>query len=239
MQNINIKIKNKINKNEILRYLGMNGKAADENLRALIDECTAEIAETARMRYTYRIFDIKIGTYNDMSCVSLGSVRLLGNDIYEHLRDSKKCAVFAATLGVEVDSVIRAAQRGGMLRALVLDACATEFIEKLCDDAEEEIKKEAAKEGCGTNFRFSPGYGDLPIEAQSDVLALVDAGRRIGVTVTDSSVMIPQKSVTAIIGFTREYVKNKRSGCDICSMRNNCIFRKGGTTCGRGRVYKA
>lgn len=238
MQNI----KQKINKNEILRYLGHNGQEVGESLYKLIDECIAELAEISRYRYTYKIFDVKIGMQRGMSCIELlsSSVRLEGNDIYEHLRSSKKCAVMAATLGVEVDNAIRNAERQGMLRALVLDACATEFIEKLCDAVEDEIKLKADAEGCGTSFRFSPGYGDLPIEAQSDVIAAIDATRKTGITVTENSIMIPRKSVTAIIGFTKEYRINKqKTKCDICSMRGNCMFRKGGTTCGRGRVYKA
>lgn len=232
----------KPDKSEILRYLGYNGKQADAAVYSLIDECIEEIRSISRMRYTYKIFDVKTGVYKEMSCIMLDGtdIVLTGNDIYEHLRNCRKCAVMAATLGIEVDNLIRTKQCDNMLTALVLDSCATEFTEKLCDAAENEIRAIAESEGKGINFRFSPGYGDLPIDIQRDITGIIDAARRIGLTVTESSIMIPSKSVTAIIGFTEDYgIKKNRQACDTCSMRDNCMFRKGGSTCARGRVYKA
>lgn len=232
----------KPDKNEILRYLGHNGQKVDDSIYTLIDECIDEIRSIARFRYTYKIFDVKIGVSQGSLCIELSdtNVKLTGNDIYEHLRDCRKCAVMAVTLGVEVDNIIRTAQRDDMLKALVLDSCATEFIEKLCDNVENEIRAIAQSENKGINFRFSPGYGDLPIDVQSSVVRILDGTRKIGLTVTENSLMIPGKSVTAIIGFTTDYkLKPGKTGCDICSMRNNCMFRRGGTTCARGRVYKA
>lgn len=232
----------KPDKNEILRYLGHNGQKVDDSIYTLIDECIDEIRSIARFRYTYKIFDVRIGVSQGSLCIELSdtNVKLTGNDIYEHLRDCRKCAVMAVTLGVEVDNIIRTAQRDDMLKALVLDSCATEFIEKLCDNVENEIQAIAQSENKGINFRFSPGYGDLPIDVQSSVVRILDGTRKIGLTVTENSLMIPGKSVTAIIGFTTDYkLKPGKTGCDICSMRNNCMFRRGGTTCARGRVYKA
>ena len=232
----------KPDKSEILRYLGYNGRQADAAVYSLIDECIEEIRSISRMRYTYKVFDVKIGIYKDMSCIMLDGtdVVLTGNDIYEHLRGCRKCAVMAATMGIEVDNLIRTEQRTDMLKALVLDSCATEFTEKLCDKAENEIRAIAESEGKGINFRFSPGYGDLPIDIQRDITGVIDAARKIGLTVTKNSIMIPGKSVTAIIGFTTDYkINKKKQACDTCSMRDNCMFRKGGTTCARGRVYKA
>lgn len=235
-------IKERVSKNEILRYLGHSNQFVEESLYNLIDNCVDRIADIARYRYTYKVFDIKAGTYEDKPCIEVdGSrVKFIGNDIFEHLKNCEKCAVMAATLGIEVDNAIRNAQRGEMLRALVLDACAAEFIEKLCDKAQDEIRAEAAREGYALNFRFSPGYGDFPIEMQREVAALIDTARRTGITVTDNSIMIPNKSVTAIIGFTKDTnLKQKKTKCDICSMRHNCMFKRGGITCERGRVYKA
>ena len=225
-----------LDKSEILRYLGHKNQAVSGDIMETIDACADDILRTARYRYIYKIFDVKIGFRNGESCIELSgtNISLLGNDIYEHLRDCKKCAIMAATLGIEADNMIRVAQNTDMLRAVVLDACAADFIEKVCDLAEREIKQKAEEEGFGTNFRFSPGYGDLPLETQRDLLNLLDAGRKIGLTLTDSSLMIPGKSVTAIIGFTKNYsAPVKKSGCDICSMRDTCKFRKAGSTCGR------
>lgn len=231
-----------LDKNEILRYLGHRGQEIDTNTETMIDNCIEEIKKISRYRYVYKIFDIKVGYHDAVSCIDVvgTSLRLEGNDIYEHLRECRKCAVMAVTLGIEVDNSIRIAQGNDMLKAVVMDSCATEFIEKVCDEVEKKIKAEAEVLGKGTNLRFSPGYGDLPIDIQKNLLDVLEANRKIGLTVTNSSLMIPGKSVTAIIGFTENIsFKKKKSKCDICSMRENCMFRKGGTTCERGRVYKA
>lgn len=128
--------------------------------------------------------------------------------------ECRKCAVMAVTLGIEVDNSIRIAQGNDMLKAVVMDSCATEFIEKVCDEVEKKIKAEAEVLGKGTNLRFSPGYGDLPIDIQKNLLDVLDANRKIGLTVTNSSLMIPGKSVTAIIGFTENIsFKKKKSKC--------------------------
>lgn len=225
-----------LDKSEILRYLGHRNQTVDGGIMDVISGCAEDILKTARYRYTYKIFDVKIGFRNGESCIELSGseVRLTGNDIYEHLRGCKKCALMAATLGIEADNMIRVAQTTDMLKAVVLDACAADFIEKVCDLAESEIKEVAAEEGYKTNFRFSPGYGDLPLDTQKTMINALDAGRRIGLTLTDASLMIPGKSVTAVIGFTKDYYAAvKKRGCDICSMRDKCKFRKAGGTCGR------
>lgn len=230
--------KYKPERSEILRYMGYSGQKTDENIDGLIDRCIDEMIDIVRPRYTYSVFDIKIDTDKSGGpCISLigANLKLTGNDIYEHLRECRKCAVMAVTLGIAADNAIRVAQSSDMTKAVIYDACATELVEKACDFVEDEIKELAESEGRGTNFRFSPGYGDLPIEVQPTLINTLDAGRKAGITVTPSMLMTPSKSVTAVIGFTTLLYKNKkkRSKCDICSMRGNCAFRKRGTTCGR------
>lgn len=225
-----------IDKNEVLRYLGYRSSNVDKNTSNMIDHCITELRTIARYRYTYSIFDIEVGFYKDMSCINVKdtNLRFTGNDIYEHLRDSRKCAVMAVTLGVEVDNAIRLAQNTDMLKAVVLDSCASEYIEKVCDYVKSEILIEARKLGCGINFAFAPGYGDFPLDIQKKLVDAVDAGRKIGLTVTENYLMIPRKSVTGVVGFVRdlEYSRHK-SKCETCSMRKTCVFRKDGKTCGR------
>ncbi len=231
----------KPDKNEILRYMGHSNQQVEDGIYNLIDECIEEIKSVIKFRYTYKIFDVQLGIRDDVSCIELLGTNVVfkGNDIYEHLRDCRKCAVMAVTLGIEVDKLIRTMQSEDMLKAFVLDSCATEFIEKYCDVVENEIRVMAQRERCGINFRFSPGYGDFPIETQRDIERILETIKRIGLTVTASSIMLPRKSVTAVIGFTKDVtLMPGKSSCDICSLRNECLFRKGGTTCARGRVYK-
>lgn len=221
-----------LDKNEVLRYLGYQGQALDERTDQMIDDCIDLIQRTAKPRYLYRIFDIRVGEGESIELVGTNLI-LRGRDIYEHLRECRRCAVMAATLGVEADNLIRVSENTAMTQAVILDACATEYIEKLCDLAEDEISQLAADEKRGINWRFSPGYGDLALKIQNQVVTVLDATRKIGLTVTENSLMIPRKSVTAFIGFTTNIRKKKTSRCATCSMRGRCKFTKEGTTCGR------
>lgn len=223
----------KPDKSEILRYLGVRG-VADEDTLNVIDDCISELDKIVKHRYIYGIFNVKAINDGEKRIELEGTdLTLIGNDIYSHLKDCPKCAVMAATLGIGADNAIRLAQNSDMLKAIAMDAAASEYIEKLCDGVEDEIKNIAAKEGFNTNFRFSPGYGDLPLDTQKRLLSVIDANRKVGITLTKGNLMVPSKSVTAIIGFTKNNDTEKRVPCDICNMKKSCKFRKEGKVCGR------
>ena len=117
-----------------------------------------------------------------------------------------------------------------MARAAMLDACGSAWVEAGCDAAEEEISARFPE--LYRTDRFSPGYGDLPLTIQKDVCALLDAPRRLGVQVTDSFLLNPSKTVTAVIGLSDRPQPARIRGCGFCNLRASCQYRKGGTTCG-------
>ncbi len=219
-----------IDKNEVLRYLGYRNQEIDEDLDKLIDQCIKEVKDSSKPKYIYKVFDLARGE------ASLGlqgaNLVLQGEDIKEHLKHSERCALLAVTLGVQVEQKIKYYNRINLTKAVIMDSCATAYVEELADQAEWEIKKEAESQGCGITFRFSPGYGDLPIEMQGTFLNLLDAGRRIGLVATETSILTPRKSVTAIIGFQKSGVESKARTCEVCSKYDECNFRKGGGVCG-------
>lgn len=221
-----------LDRQEVLRYLGYRGQAIDSRTDALISGCMDQMLKTAKPRYVYRIFEVRQDIEQEAILLPECGLVLPGRDIYEHLRECRKCALMAATLGIEADNLIRVAEADAMSRAVILDACATDMIEKVCDWAEREIEVRAAEENRGVNFRFSPGYGDLPLTLQGRIGEVLDTVRKIGLTMTENSLMIPRKSVTALIGFTVR-PRKQVSKCATCSMRGQCRFRKEGTTCGR------
>ena len=106
---------------------------------------------------------------------------------------------------------------------------ASAAVEQVCDIAEKEIGERFA--GKFTTWRFSPGYGDFPLECQGDFLAAVNAMRTVGVCVTDGGLLTPTKSVTAVIGISEKPVPQKRRGCGTCAIREKCDFRKNGGHC--------
>ena len=116
-----------------------------------------------------------------------------------------------------------------MARAVMLDACGSAWVEAGCDQAEAEVAERFPD--LYLTDRFSPGYGDLPLTLQNPICTALDARRHLGICVTESLLMNPSKSVTAVIGLSDRPQAARIRGCEYCSMRENCTLRKGGKTC--------
>lgn len=217
-----------LNRAEAFRYMGHKGGEIPENINALADECEGKLLAAIRPNYVWRVFDIE-ETGGGIS-VSGTSLVLTGRDITEHLRGCERCALMCATLSIGADSVIRAYESAEMEKAVIADCLASAAIEQVCDIAECEIQ--AAVGDYHYTWRFSPGYGDLPLELQRQFIEVLQAQKRIGVTVTDSLILIPRKSVTAVMGISENEIPKGRRGCGSCNMRDRCEFRKRGTHCG-------
>lgn len=213
-----------INKDEALRYMGYNSKTVDKKTQKLLDESIAEVKDLAELKYVYKIFDIKKEN-NNISFENV--INIKSNDLYTLFKNCEKSAVIAATLGFEVEKRIRYYSLTNLSKALVFDACATSCIEALCDVAQAEIKEIALKEGFNTTHRYSPGYGDVPISHQSEILSALNAQKLIGLSVLDSFILVPRKSVTAFIGFIKDSKIYKKS-CIDCNLFGNCNFSKEG-----------
>ena len=214
-----------INKNEVLMYLGFRGGEISSELDAQIDGAIELIKKTARPRVLYRIFDLlPDGT------ITGTDFQPKGNDIKELLKDSSKVILMAATLGMEIETLLRRTQVTNMTDALILDCCGSSAIENVCDNLCDDL----AEELCPLHLtdRFSPGYGDLPFEQQKELCAALELQKRLGVSLSESGLMIPQKSVTAIIGISDTPQKRRFRGCARCNNFKNCDFRKEGKTCG-------
>lgn len=121
-------------------------------------------------------------------------------DIARLTARSDECYVLAATLGQETDRQIALAQRKNMLDGIALDACASVRIDDFVDEAVSREIGANLREGERLTSRFSPGYGDLSMNVTEEIIGLLDATRRIGLSVTRSLMMTPVKSITAIIG---------------------------------------
>lgn len=217
----------KIDKTEALRYMGYTNKA-DENTNILLDESIAELEEIIEPKYVFRIFNLE----KDGNNINFENyINIKSNDLKDLFKSCEKSAVMAATIGFETEKKIRYYSMTNLSKAVVFDACATSCIESLCDIAEAEIKEIAAKENCSITFRYSPGYGDVPISHQVEILSALNAQKLIGLTVSDSSILIPRKSVSAFIGFDADYGIHKKS-CMNCNLFGNCnISKKGDAVC--------
>ncbi|MBP3879444.1 MAG: methionine synthase [Lachnospiraceae bacterium] len=210
-----------IDKKTAERYLGYGTSSADPVTSGLLEKCEEELLSEIQARYVYKIFDLKDG--QPMGC----SLYLPGNSIREHLKGASKALFLCATLSSAVDRLIRKKQIGSMAEAMVTDALASAAIEQVLDQAEARIFAEYPFRE--HTWRFSPGYGDLPLEIQGSFLDILDAPKRIGVCVSPGLLLTPTKSVTAIIGLGEHIEKKHRKTCEICTLRGNCRFRPCGT----------
>ena len=146
--------------------------------------------------------------------------------ISKHLKNAEKVAVMAVTLGIEAERLILKYQHTNMVDAVICDAVLDSIVEKVADDCEEKIKDYARENNLFTNFRFSPGYGDLHLDTQKNLIATLNAEKRIGLTVTDSNILLPRKSVTAVVGLFKEMPLNKPQSCENCNMKDKCNSKK-------------
>ena len=208
-----------IPREEVLRYLGCPG-TEDPATLALVEGCSARLLAAARPKWTYRVFDLAVQT--DGVRLDCGLL-LPGRDLAAHLRGCSRAALLAATLSAPVDALLRRAQAEDLAAAVALDCCATATVEAVCDLAEAEIRVRFP--GCSFPFRFSPGYGDLPIELQDPILRLLDAPRRVGLCATDRHILTPRKSVTAVLGISDGEISPQKRGCASCTFRDRCKFQ--------------
>lgn len=238
------------NKDEVLRYLGHKNQQIDKATDALIDECMQEMRGLIKEKSIYRFFNID--RKDNKARLRETNLTLIGEDIKDHLKDSQQCILMAVTLGVDVDFKIRYYEKISMTRALILDACATTAIEEICDKICEDLEKMVSSENKTLTSRYSPGYGDLPIDIQKDFLTVLGAQKAIGLTSSSHSILIPRKSVTAIIGVldSRNIRENqdgigrydssenqsqgpKDGTCKGCKFYHTCLVRrKDGVRCG-------
>lgn len=217
-----------VDKSEALRYLNYKSHIVDDETTKLLEESIAELKEISELKYVYEVFDII--KENDNIFFKNSMINIKSKDLQDLFKHSEKAVVMAATLGFEVERRIKYYSLTNLSKAVIFDACAASYIEALCDFAEAEIKVLAAKDGCNITFRYSPGYGDVPISHQESILAALNAQKFIGLSVSDSSILIPRKSVTAFIGFTNSKETNQKS-CLNCNLFGNCSYSKGGNGC--------
>lgn len=157
--------------------------------------------------------------------VTVGGIQIESRDLRRHLDGCREAVIFAATLGAQADLLLLRSSKIDMSRTVILQACAAAIVESYCDESGLEIAKEAANRGLFLRPRYSPGYGDFSIRHQSDLLGMLDCQKKIGLAMTDSFMLAPSKSVTAVIGLTDQKQSCHIAKCMDCKS-TNCPFRK-------------
>lgn len=206
---------------ETRRYAGLN--KADFPQKLLEDACF-EVQMLAQAKGVWELYEYDSKT----STLSANPDYLLkGNKITGYLKEAKKVAVLAVTIGEALEAAITEHfSKGNYAYAVLLDAAGTTAVEMAADQLNKAISQQASKLGFHTLSRFSPGYGDWNITEQPAVLALA-YGQTIGIQVTESCMLVPRKSVTAVIGFvpTQTIKDCTKNHCNNC-IQQNCLARK-------------
>lgn len=203
---------------DVYRYMGLGNSKPDYALELLTDECISDFKSVVNYKACYSVVKIDVSDEG----VDFGVFSVKSKSLAKNLNGCDRVVLFAATAGTGTELQRKRAAVTTPSRALVLDAVGTasieSFCDKLCDMWSEEF------EGCFLRPRFSPGYGDLPIIMQKALLSYLDSSRKAGIVLTDSLLMIPQKSVSAIVGIGNAGCTLKAHDCTLCD-KPNCEFR--------------
>ncbi len=203
-----------VRRQEILRYAGVKGDAS--NIQALLDECLQE----AELKLSYRVCWESVPVFQKDGVLDLGFAEVPSRDLAKNLKSCEKAILFAATVGPQLDMLIARYSRISPAKALLLNAIGAERIESLCD----LFCYERKAQGDCLRPRFSPGYGDLPLSFQKDIFRALDCPGKIGLTLNESLVMSPSKSVTALTGIGKQ-VCDQPAGCAACA-KPDCAYRR-------------
>ncbi len=227
-------VKYGIDKNEVLRYLGYAGQPIDSALRARLDAVIEGVEDGLQPKFAARRFAVEVHSGAEHPYVDVvgAALELEGADIAHHLDGATGCVLMACTLGARSEQELARLAAVNPLDAVIYDAACSALVERVADAVEARIVAEAAECGLQTNWRYSPGYGDLPLSAQPRLLSVLKAYEMIGLSVTDDDLLLPTKSITAIVGlFAGPPPNSAPRTCATCGLREHCSIRKTGKVC--------
>ena len=191
---------------ETARYLGYSKFVSpDQDVSGLLEKAASEMANVMKPQAVFEIYDLSVVECPRSGCIEttvelkFADLTLHSRDLGRNLAGCSKVTLLAATIGPQVDALIRRHSSTDPVYASILQATGAMFIEEVVDLVNAEIKKIAEAQGLKTKPRYSPGYGDVPLEVQKDFFRLLPC-TRIGLTLMDTLIMAPEKSVTAFVG---------------------------------------
>lgn len=206
---------------EVLHFLGWRGNAVEEQILAQIRSAMDEVHHTLEANVITRCFE-----RDDSGNLRDTVFNPRGNDINSMLSACDRVILLAATLGSQSERLLLRHQARDSADALIMDAVLSAAIESVCDAQERILREEYKLRGLYLTDRFSPGYGDMPISQTKEICAVLQTDKSIGLTVSGSGIMIPRKSVTAVLGVSPAPQKRRPSACALCNMNKTCPLRE-------------
>lgn len=195
MMNFSVRILNmeppRFRLREALRYSG-----ADDSFAGITEDCFEECKDLMR----YDVCYARMPIIRSDGVLDLTFAKTESRALKKNLESCDEIILFAATVGIGIDRMIARYGALSPSRAVILQGLGAERIESLCDAFCDMLESD---EPCGVRPRFSPGYGDLPLEMQREIFTALRPERSIGLTLNENMIMSPSKSVTAIVGIKR------------------------------------
>ncbi|MBQ7219325.1 MAG: Vitamin B12 dependent methionine synthase activation subunit [Ruminococcus sp.] len=207
------------NRGEIARYA--RAKADDERIASLIDECIAEAEAVLDYRVCYAVSGIE----RNENTLCFDGITTESKTLTKALSGCERLVMFAATVGAPFDRLIARYSRLEPSKALILQAIGAERVESLCDVFCAKMNTELIVEKKSLRTRVSPGYGDIPLTMQTELFGILDCERKIGLTLNESLLMSPSKSVTAIAGIGAARCDAISETCTDCQ-KTDCVYRR-------------
>lgn len=195
-----------INRKELYIYSGYDAKTTPgDDVLALIEECLAEVKEAAELRAILKWCPIthkKDAEGRELTgFFSIGDFEIQSEALGKNLLGCKNAILVGATLSPSVDLLLHRYAKLQVTKGLLMQATAAAYIEAYLDEIQRCIKRELEPQGLTLRPRFSPGFADFGTEYQPPFLSAIDAEKQLGITLAkDSNMMVPSKSVTAVIG---------------------------------------
>lgn len=208
---------------ETRRYAGLKNSASFDQ-KQIADACENALL-LLDVRGVWKIYDYDC---ESRAVKSEPEFFIEGASIASHLAGCEKVACIAVTVGENVErEVTRNFSAGNYVASILLDAAATAAVEQAADALEKVIAREVARDGFKMRWRFSPGYGDWKLDNQREFFRLTGADE-IGMRLSSALMLIPRKSVTAIIGLEKVTSNEKfhrvKKSCATCS-KLDCLAR--------------
>lgn len=211
-----------IDRKEVVRYLGVRGQDPETYMPEEIGSVEAEVLEAAEPRSVTR----RVGVSRTApGKVRIGDMDVRSADLYKNLKGCTAAWLMAATIGPAVDRLIRRYEIRSASRAMIAQAVSAAAVESYCDEINEALRERSREDGEYLRPRFSPGYGDFSLEHQRDMDRMLDLAKHTGIHLTEGLLMVPSKSVTAVIGISPDDTNCILQGCEACG-REDCPYRR-------------
>lgn len=209
---------------DIYEQMGYGNTPPDEATAGETLAMIEEISGIVKARYCFFITDGSLDTATD-TLSAMGYDFSIGKIIARQLRGSQRYTFFVATAGQEFGDYLEAlSSAGDMVKIFIADAIGSVIAEKAADMMELSLASLIAPAGWKHTNRFSPGYCGWHVSGQQKLFSLFPTGLPCGVTLTPSSLMLPIKSVSGVLGIGAE-VRKLDYSCGLCDFKQ-CYKRK-------------